>query len=137
MQEKRIDDFWNVDENRSLSDSWTGFTKFTLLKEEPPKGYMLSGTRLAKVQTTTRPDHVWPEVLTILSKPEQRRERQEWTNEEPKLENARKMIGSYVSDPEDEEYRETKNARKKLEVQIEAAMPCKKKIQAIRAFRKL
>ena len=41
MQEKRIDDCWNVDENRSLSDSWTGFTKFTLLKKEPPKGYVL------------------------------------------------------------------------------------------------
>ena len=33
MQEKRIDDYWNVDTNRSLSDSWKGFTKFTLLKE--------------------------------------------------------------------------------------------------------
>ena len=36
LQEKRIDCFWNVDANRSLSDSWKGFTKFTLLKEEPP-----------------------------------------------------------------------------------------------------
>ena len=32
-QEKRIHDCWNVDENRSLSDSWTWFTKFTVLKE--------------------------------------------------------------------------------------------------------
>ena len=30
-QEKRIDDHRNVDGNRSLSDSWTGFTRFTLL----------------------------------------------------------------------------------------------------------
>ena len=36
-QEKRIDYYWNVDEDRSLSDSWTGFTKFTLLKEPPPE----------------------------------------------------------------------------------------------------
>ena len=28
-QEKRIDDYCNVDGNRSLSDSWTGFTRFT------------------------------------------------------------------------------------------------------------
>ena len=41
MQAKRIDDHWNVDENRSLSDSRTGFTKFTPLKEEPPKGYVV------------------------------------------------------------------------------------------------
>ena len=40
VQKKRIDDYWNVHENRSLSDSWTRFTKFTLLKETPPKGYM-------------------------------------------------------------------------------------------------
>ena len=39
MQEKRVDDHWNVDSNRSLSDSWKGFTKFTPLKEKPPKGY--------------------------------------------------------------------------------------------------
>ena len=28
MQEKRVDDYWNVESNRSLSDSWKGFTKF-------------------------------------------------------------------------------------------------------------
>ena len=30
MQERRIDDYWNVDGSRDLSDSWTGFTQFTL-----------------------------------------------------------------------------------------------------------
>ena len=29
-QESRVDDYWNVDVDRSLSYSWTGFTKFTL-----------------------------------------------------------------------------------------------------------
>ena len=43
MQEKRVDDCLNVESNRSLSDSWKGFTKFTLLSEKPPKGYMWSG----------------------------------------------------------------------------------------------
>ena len=58
-QEKRIDDYWNVDGDGRLSDSWTGFTNFTLLKTTP-KGYMWSGRRRPKIQTTTRPDHVWP-----------------------------------------------------------------------------
>ena len=40
LQEKRIDHFWNVDANRSLSDSWKGFTKFALLKEKPSEGYI-------------------------------------------------------------------------------------------------
>ena len=39
LQEKRIDDCWNVDSNRNLSDSWKGFMKFSLLKEKLHKGY--------------------------------------------------------------------------------------------------
>ena len=31
MQESRIDNFWNIVGARDLSDSWTGFTRFTLL----------------------------------------------------------------------------------------------------------
>ena len=42
-QEKRIDDYWNIDGSRDLSDSWTGFTQFTLLDEKPPDGYTWSG----------------------------------------------------------------------------------------------
>ena len=45
-QEKRIDDYWNIDGSRDLSDPWTGFTQFTLLEEKPPDGYMWSGGRL-------------------------------------------------------------------------------------------
>ena len=37
-QERRIDDYWNVDGSRDLSDPWTGFTQFTLLEEKPPEG---------------------------------------------------------------------------------------------------
>ena len=58
LQEKRIDDYWTDDSSRHVSDSWKGFTKFTQLKERPPKGHMWSGRRLTKIQTTTRPDHV-------------------------------------------------------------------------------
>ena len=35
-QEKRIDDYWNIDDSRDLSDPWTGFTQFTLLVEKAP-----------------------------------------------------------------------------------------------------
>ena len=47
-QEKRIDDYWNVDGSRDLSDPWTGFTQFTLLDEKAPEGYMWSGVRLTR-----------------------------------------------------------------------------------------
>ena len=35
-QEKRIDDYWNIDGSRDLSDPWTGLTQFTLLDEKTP-----------------------------------------------------------------------------------------------------
>ena len=38
LQEKRFDDCWNVDSNRSLFDYWKGFTKFTLQKRKTSKG---------------------------------------------------------------------------------------------------
>ena len=46
--EKRIDDFWNIDGSRDLSDPWTGFTQFTLLDEKVPDGYTWSGGRLTR-----------------------------------------------------------------------------------------
>ena len=61
-QEKRNDDYWNIDGSRDLSDSWTGFTQFTLLSEKPPEGFLWSGERLTRKQRTSRPDHLWPEL---------------------------------------------------------------------------
>ena len=49
-QERRIDDYWNIDGSRDLSDPWTGFTHFTLLEEKPPEGYTWSGWRLTRKQ---------------------------------------------------------------------------------------
>ena len=51
LQEKKIDDDRNFDSSKHLSDSWRGFTKFNLLKEKSPEGYMWSGRRLTKIQT--------------------------------------------------------------------------------------
>ena len=34
MQESHIDDCWNIDGSRDLSDSWTGLTQFSLLEEK-------------------------------------------------------------------------------------------------------
>ena len=126
LQESRIDDYWNFDVDRSLSDSWTGFTKFTILNEEPPEGYMWSRRRLAKVQVTTRPDHLWPEVRSSMSKAAQRKENQQWTVDKTKLDNAGKLRGIYCIGLDDGEFKETiDNARKKLEIPMEAVVPCK------------
>ena len=125
-QEKRIDDYWNIDGSRDLSDPWTGFTQFTLLEEKPPDGYMWSGGRLTRKQLTSRPDHLWPELWKSMGKHAKLKEKQKWSNEKLHLENARKLRGIYFIDPEDKEFKETiKNARKKLETSVAPAMPCK------------
>ena len=126
MQESRIDDYWNIDGSRDLSDSWTGFTQFTLLSEKPPEGYMWSGERLTKRQATSRPDHLWPELWRGMSKNAKLREKHKWAIEKPKLDNARRLRGIYFIDPEDMEFKEIiKNARRKLETPMAPAMPCK------------
>ena len=116
-QEKHIDDYWNIDGSRDLSDSWTSFTQFTLLSEKPPDGYMWSGEKLTKRQRS-----FMARTLDKIGK----REKQIWAIEKPKLDNARRLRGIYFIDPEDKELKETiKNARRKLETPMAPAMPCK------------
>ena len=125
-QGRRIEDYWDIEGSRDLSDSWTGFTRFTLLEEKPPEGYMWSGRTLTRKQLTPRPDRFWPELWTKLARNAQLKEKQKWSNEKLHLENARKLRGIYFIDPEDKEFKETiKNAREKLETSIALAMPCK------------
>ena len=126
MQERRIDDYWNIDGSRDLSDSWTGFTHFALLDEKALDGYTWSGERLTRKQLTSRPDHLWPELWKSMEKNAKLKEKQKWSEEKIHLDNARKLRGIYFIDPEDKEFKETiKNARKKLETSVAPAMPCK------------
>ena len=76
-QEKRIDDFWNIDGSRDLSDSWTDFTQFTPLDEKPPDGYMVRGEIDEKTETS-RPDHLWPEIWKTMGKNAKLKEKQNW-----------------------------------------------------------
>ena len=125
-QERRIDDYWNLDGSRDLSDSWTGFTQFTLLEEKSPDGYMWSRERLTRQQLTSRSDHFWPELWRGMGRNAKLKERHKWSNEQPKLDNARRSRGIYFIDPEDKKFKETiQNACKKLETPMAPAMPCK------------
>ena len=90
-QEKRIDDYWNIDGSRNLSDPWTGFTQFTLLDEKAPDAYMWSGRRLTSKQLTSRPDHSWPELWKSMGKNAKLKEKQKWSNEKLHLEKRTKI----------------------------------------------
>ena len=111
LQESRIDDCWNIDANRNLSEPWTGVTQFTISNEKPPDGYMWSGARPTKFQATTRPDHLWPDIWSGMSKAAQRKEMQQRAIEKPKLDNDSLLRSIYSIDPEDIEFKETKRRR--------------------------
>ena len=96
LQESRTDDYWNVDVDRSVSDSLTGFTKFTLFKKEKlPSGYMWFRERGTKIQATARPDYVWPEMWSGMSKAAHKKEKEVWAMEKPKRDNAQKLRGVF------------------------------------------
>ena len=126
-QEKRIDDYWNIDRSRDLSDPWTGFTQFTLSAR---KNLLMDicgpGRGLTRKQLRSRPDHLWPEIWKTMGRNAKLKEKQVWSHEKLHLENARKLRGIYFIDPEDKEFKETiKNARTKLDTSVAPAMPCK------------
>ena len=125
MQEKRID-CWNIDGSRNLSDPWTGFTPFTLLEEKAPDGFLWSGGRLTRKQLASKPDHLWPELWKSMGKHAKLKEKQKWSEEKLHLENARKLRGIHLIDPDDKEFKATiQNCRKKLETSKAPATPCK------------
>ena len=57
--------------------------------------------------------------------------KQRWAIEKPKLDNARQLRGIFFIEPEDVEFKDIiKKARRKLEIPMPAAMPCKIPIQS-------
>ena len=61
-----------------------------------------------------------------MSDASKRKEKQKWAIEKPMLDNAGKLRGIYIIDPADEEVKDImKNARRKLEVPMSAAEPCR------------
>ena len=94
---------------------------------------MWSGRRLTNIQTTSRPDTLWPEVWTKIGKAAQNREKQEWAKEKPKLDNARKLRECTSSIRMTQSIHVLSNKRKKkLERPMAPAMPCNRDNQHLR-----
>ena len=104
LLEKHIEDYWNVDEDRELSDAWTGFTRFILLNERPPEGCTWSGWRLTRKQKTSRLDDVWPDLWKHMSDAANSKAKRKWAIEKPKLDNARQLHGIFFFEPNDDEF---------------------------------
>ena len=77
--EKWIEDVWlGETANRELSEEWVGETTFVPNPPEAPKGSMWISGRLVRLQKTTRPDDVWPEVWLAMSKKQKQEARARW-----------------------------------------------------------
>ena len=131
LLEKHFEDYWNGDEDRELFRCMDRFHKIYFLNERPPDGFSWSAERLSRKRTTSRPDNVWPDMWKHMSDASKRKAKQKWAIEKPKLDNARKLRGIFFIEPEDEDFKNImKNARRKLEIPIPAAMPCKTPINS-------
>ena len=124
--EKRIDDYWNIDGSRDLSDPWTGFTQFTLLEEKTFKRIYVVRGESDKKALNIQARSFMSRTLYEIEKNAKLSEKQKWSVEKSNLDNARKVRGIYFIDTEDKDFKETfKNARKKSETPMAPAMLCK------------
>ena len=80
-QERRIDDYWNIDGSRDLSDSWTGFHSVYSFRRETSRRIYVVWERLTKRQLSSMSDHLWPELWTKLARNAKLREKQKWAIE--------------------------------------------------------
>ena len=124
-QEKRIDDYWNIDGSRDFSDPWTGFTQFTLLDEKAPDGYMWCGG-------DRRENSLHPgQIIYDQSSGNQWESMSSWRRSRSGLRKSSTLktqdcVGSISSTPRKRNSKETiKNARKELETSVAPAMPGK------------
>ena len=89
------------------------------------------GGRLTRKQPTSRPDNVWSDTWKHMSDASKRKAKQKWAIEKPKLDNARNLCSVFFIEPKDEDFKNImKNARRKLEIPMPAAMPCKRPINS-------
>ena len=90
-QERRIDDYWNIDGSRDLSDPWTGFTQFTLLQEKTSRRiYVVRGQTDEKTAGLDVRSFM-ARTLEKIGKNAKLKEKQKWSHEKPQLDNARKL----------------------------------------------
>ncbi|MHC4952052.1 MAG: integrase catalytic domain-containing protein, partial [Planctomycetota bacterium] len=124
-EENQINDYWNVQGNRVLSDNWVGKTNIPILRKPPPKGWTVIYGRPTKIQETQRPGNLWPEIWRDLSESKKKKAIEDWKIEEPLQREARDLRGLYVIAKEDyEEYDAIlKDLKEKLKLEKPPLMP--------------
>ena len=102
--ESQIEDFWTESGARELSDSWRGKTVLHILHPPAPPGYKRIHGRYTKIQQTSRPDNLWPEVWQSMSKKQKEKAKSKWEIEKVKRKDARDKHGVVEVSPADNDY---------------------------------
>ena len=90
QDEKSIEDVWfGPQAHRVLSNPWIGETFFDPIPPPCRPGYTWVGGRLTKIQTTTRPPDIYPELWTLMSKKQKRLAQDAWKIKASMIERAR------------------------------------------------
>jgi len=123
--EKCVDDFWNVDGNKALSEEWTGKTIFEILHFPPKKNHYWVAGRETKIQETTRPGNLWPEVWDAMGDKKKKKAISDWNILKPKLDDARALRGGelYISRDDKEFPKLIKELQETLKQPKAPAMP--------------
>ena len=125
MLGKHIEDYWNVDGDRELSDAWTGFRRFTTLSAKPPDGYIWSREETDKKANDLKAGHCMARNVEIYVWGIETQREAKVDNRETKTRKCERFAW-YLTDPDDEESKRLmKNVRRKLEIPMPAAMPCR------------
>ena len=94
MLEQQIEDYSNVDGEKELSDA-DRIHDICFTKGKATGRIYMGRGRLTRKQTTSRPDDVWPDMLKFMSDASNKKVKQRWAIEKPKLENARQLRGIF------------------------------------------
>ena len=76
-----------MDANETLSENWSGSTRFRILNKRPPKSWV--GTPLTNTQVTSRLDTIWPEVWSSMSKCAPTTAKHQWEMDRTEIQGAR------------------------------------------------
>ena len=121
-----MDDYWNVQGEKELSDSWVGKTVFYILRTPPEPGFTYIYGRKTKIQSdTNRPGDMWPEVWNDLGKGKKKKAIEKWKITKVKLQEARdkRDVGLYVSADDQEYVKIISELKAKLDLPAAPAMP--------------
>ena len=127
---ENIDDHWNVDGERNLSDAWTSFTTFNLLNERPRDGHTRSrgckpqmtrgqssvcwfSNNLTVWRTVSPDGYTWSGGLAQTMCDQICGRICLMQRKKPKLDNARHLRGIFFIEPNDEEVKLTMKAASK------------------------